>query len=155
MWARAPLSLYGRNSASGTYGFFKKVALFKGDFKDTVKEQPGSASVVNGVGGDLYGIGYSGIGYQTSDVRAVPLRKTDKSSAVEPTFANTLKRTYPLGRSLFVYVTQHPNKPLPRLVQEFLKFILSTEGQKIVVKDGYGALPDRMIYKQLATISSK
>ena len=153
-WARVPISLYGRNSASGTYGFFKKVALFKGDFKDSVKEQPGSASVVNGVGGDLYGIGYSGIGYKTSDVRAVPLRKTDKSPAVEPTFANTLKRTYPLGRSLFIYITRHPHKPLPRLVREFLKFIFSTEGQKIVVKDGYGALPAKMIHQQLATISS-
>ena len=97
-WARAPISLYGRNSASGTYGFFKKVALFKGDFKDSVKEQPGSASVVNGVGGDLFGIGYSGIGYKTSDVRALPLRKNSKATAVEPTFANTLNRSYPLGR---------------------------------------------------------
>ena len=154
-WARVPLSLYGRNSASGTYGFFKKVALFRGDFKDSVKEQPGSASVINGVGGDLYGIGYSGIGYKTSDVRAVPIRKNDTSPAVEPTFANTLKRTYPLGRSLIIYVVRHPNKPLPRLVQEFLKFILSTEGQKIVVKDGYGALPEKMIHRQLATLSSK
>ena len=153
-WARAPISLYGRNSASGTYGFFKKIALFKGDFKDRVKEQPGSASVVNGVGGDLYGIGYSGIGYKTSDVRALPLRKTDKSPAVEPTFANTVKRTYPLGRALFVYVTRHPGKPLPRLVQEFLKYVLSTDGQRIVAKDGYGALPNKMINKQLATISS-
>lgn len=154
-WARAPLSLYGRNSASGTYGFFKKVALFKGDFKDNVKEQPGSASVVNGVGGDLYGIGYSGIGYKTSDVRALPLRKTDKSLAVEPTFANTLDRTYPLGRSLFIYINRHPKQPLPRLVQEFLRYVLSTEGQRVVVKDGYGALPDKMINKQLATFSSK
>jgi len=154
-WARAPLSLYGRNSASGTYGFFKKIALFKGDFKDRVKEQPGSASVVNGVGGDLYGIGYSGIGYKTSDVRALPLRKTARSPAIEPTFANTLKRTYPLGRSLFIYVTRHPAKPLPRLVQEFLKYILSSEGQRIVVKDGYGALPAKIIDRQLATLSRK
>ena len=154
-WARAPLSLYGRNSASGTYGFFKKVALFKGDFKDSVKEQPGSASVVNGIGGDLYGIGYSGIGYKTSDVRAVPLRKTDKSPVIEATFANTIKRTYPLGRSLYIYVNRHPSKPLPRLVQEFLKYVLSTEGQRVVVKDGYGALPAKMINTQLATLSSK
>ena len=72
-WANKPISLYGRNSASGTYGFFKEHALFKGDYKDTVKEQPGSASVVQGVTEDLYGIGYSGIGYRTSGVRALPL----------------------------------------------------------------------------------
>ena len=72
-WAKKPISLYGRNSASGTYGYFKEHALFKGDFKDTVKEQPGSSAVVQGVASDKYGIGYSGIGYKTADVRAVPL----------------------------------------------------------------------------------
>ena len=71
-WAKKPVSLYGRNAASGTYGFFKEHALFKGDFKDTVKEQPGSASVVQGVSSDLAGVGYSGIGYRTSGVRALP-----------------------------------------------------------------------------------
>lgn len=152
-WARAPLSLYGRNSASGTYGFFKKVALFRGDFKDRVKEQPGSASVVNGIGSDLFGIGYSGIGYKTSDVKALLISKKTGGTAVVATFANTLNRSYPLGRALIVYVTRHPGKPLPRLVREFLKFVLSTEGQRIVVKDGYGALPSKVIAKQLATLN--
>ena len=69
----SPISLYGRNSASGTYGFFKEHALCNGDYKDTVKEQPGSASVVQGVSEDRNGAGYSGIGYTTSGVRAVPL----------------------------------------------------------------------------------
>lgn len=151
-WARAPISIYGRNSASGTYGFFKKKALFKGDFKDTVKEQPGSASVVNGVGGDLFGIGYSGIGYKTSDVRAIPLRKGDAGQAYVPTFANVLNKIYPLGRSLYVYVTKHPHKPLPKLVREFLKFVLSEEGQRVVVKDGYGALPPQLIAKQMTAL---
>ena len=69
-WQTAPVSLYGRNAASGTYGYFKDHALCKGDFKDSVKEQPGSASVVQGIEKDPYGIGYSGIGYVTSGVRA-------------------------------------------------------------------------------------
>ena len=72
-WAKQPISLYGRNSASGTYGYFKEHALCKGDYKDTVKEQPGSASVVQGVTEDKFGIGYSGIGYKTSGVRVVPI----------------------------------------------------------------------------------
>ena len=72
-WANLPISLYGRNSASGTYGYFKENALFKGDYKSTVKEQPGSSSVVQGVASDKAGIGYSGIGYKTADVEAVPL----------------------------------------------------------------------------------
>jgi len=77
-WANRPISLYGRNSASGTYGYFKKKALFKGDYKNSVKEQPGSASVVQGVTEDRYGVGYSGIGYKTSGVRAVPLVKGNR-----------------------------------------------------------------------------
>lgn len=151
-WAKKPISLYGRNSASGTYGFFKKKALFKGDFKEIVKEQPGSASVVNGVGKDLYAMGYSGIGYRTGDVRALPLKKTAKHQAVAPTFANVLNKIYPLGRALYVYVVQHPNKQMPKLDREFLKFVLSDEGQRIVVKDGYGKLPHVLRMKQLAKL---
>ena len=151
-WHKTPISTYGRNSASGTYGFFKKRALFGGDFKDTVKEQPGSASVVNGVGGDLFGIGYSGIGYRTSDVKAVAIKKTATSPAVSSTFANVINRSYPLGRALFIYVNKHPKKPLPKLVREFLKFALSADGQQIVNKDGYGALPVSLRTKQLSTL---
>ena len=148
-WAAMPLSLYGRNSASGTYAFFKEHALLKGDYKDSVKEQPGSAAVVNGVAADRAGIGYSGIGYRTSEVRAIPLGKDGKSGLVDPTFANALKGTYPLGRTLYIYVAKKPGEPLPPLVKEFLTFVLSQEGQEIVVKDGYGPLPAKVVGKQL------
>jgi phosphate transport system substrate-binding protein len=151
-WAGMPMSLYGRNSASGTYAFFKEHALLKGDYKDTVKEQPGSAAVVNGVAADRAGIGYSGIGYRTSEVRAIPLAKDDKSPLVEPTFANAMKGDYPLGRTLYIYVAKKPDEPMPKLVEEFLKFVLSHEGQEVVVKDGYGPLPAKVIDKQLGLL---
>ena len=154
-WANRPISIYGRNSASGTYGYFKKKALYKGDFKDSVKEQPGSASVVNSVGTELGAIGYSGIGYKTSEVRAVPLSKKDGSVAYEPTFTNALEKKYPLGRSLYLYIVKKPNEELPKLTREFLKFVLSEEGQEVVKKDGYGALPKAMIEKQVAMLDSK
>lgn len=148
-WAKMPISLYGRNSASGTYAFFKEHVLQKGDYKDIVKEQPGSAAVVNGVAADRAGVGYSGIGYRTSEVRAIPLAKDDKSSLVEPTFANALKGDYPLGRTLYIYVAKKPDEPMPKLVEEFLKFVLSREGQEVVIKDGYGPLPGKVVEKQL------
>lgn len=154
-WAKKPISLYGRNSASGTYGYFKKKALFKGDYKDSVKEQPGSASVINSVGVDLGGIGYSGIGYRTSEVRALPLSKKDGKPFVEPSFDNALAKKYPLGRSLYLYVVKKPNEPLPQLTKEFLKYVLSGEGQAIVKKDGYGALPSKMVDKQLRLLIKK
>jgi phosphate transport system substrate-binding protein len=151
-WAAMPISLYGRNSASGTYAFFKEHTLLKGDYKDTVKEQPGSAAVVNGVAADRAGIGYSGIGYRTSEVRAISLASDAKSPLVEPTFANAMKGAYPLGRTLYIYVAKKPDEPMPKLVEEFLKFVLSREGQEIVVKDGYGPLPAKVVNQQIGLL---
>ncbi len=151
-WATLPMSIYGRNSASGTYLYFKEHVLEKGDYKDTVKEQPGSAAVVNGVANDRGGIGYSGIGYKTSEVRAVALAKSDKDKLVEPTFDNALSGSYPLGRMLYIYAAMKPGEPLPPLTKEFLKFVLSKEGQEIVVKDGYGPLPATVQAKQLTIV---
>ena len=150
-WASSPISLYGRNSASGTYGFFKKKALCRGDYKDTVKEQPGSASVVQGISEDKNGVGYSGIGYTTSGVWTVPLAKKGIRH-VEPTYENVLGGKYPLARFLYVYVNKEPNKPLDPLVQEFLKFVLSKEGQEIVVKDGYYPMSAALVAADRTTL---
>ena len=144
--ANRTLSLYGRNSASGTYGYFKEHALFKGDYKDTVKEQPGSSSVVQSVGSDRFAIGYSGIGYATSGVRAVPLsdEKKNGGAAFPATYENALSGKYPLSRFLYVYINKDPKKPVDPLTREFLKFVLSKEGQEIVVKDGFLPLTAKM-----------
>lgn len=134
-WAHAPISLYGRNSASGTYGYFKKNALFKGDYKNSVKEQPGSSSVVQGVASDKYGMGYSGIGYKTADVEAVPLAKKSGNTAV-PAMPDSVA-DYPLARFLLVYINKKPGTEIDPLRREFIKLIFSKEGQEIVIKDGY------------------
>jgi phosphate transport system substrate-binding protein len=136
-WATRPLSLYGRNSASGTYGFFKEHVLKNGDFKDTVKEQPGSASVVQGVTNDRYAMGYSGIGYKTSGVKAVPLAETEGGTFSSGAYEDVVNGTYPLARFLYLYVNKGPGKPLDPLAREFLKLVLSREGQEVVIKDGY------------------
>ncbi len=147
-WDR-PISLYGRNSASGTYGYFKEHALAKGDFKNTVKEQPGSASVVQGIENDRYAIGYSGIGYSTAGVRAVPLAKKAGGPYVAADLDHVLNGTYPLGRYLYIYFNKAPNKPLDPLTKEFLTFVLSKEGQEVVIKDGYIPLPKKVIDEEL------
>ncbi|MGI9554271.1 MAG: PstS family phosphate ABC transporter substrate-binding protein [Thermodesulfobacteriota bacterium] len=139
-WQSKPISQYGRNSASGTYGYFKKKALCKGDYKDTVKEQPGSASVVQGITEDIAGIGYSGIGYKTSGVKAVEVSK-EPGQCAAPSLENVVSGKYPLGRYLYLYVNKEPNKSLDPLRKEFLLYILSNEGQQIVIKDGYLPLP--------------
>jgi len=140
-WASRPISLYGRNSASGTYGFFKEHALGNGDYRDEVKEQPGSASVVQGVTEDVGGIGYSGIGYRTSGVKPLSLAPKAGAAAVAPTPANVYNGSYPLARFLYVYINKDPDKPLDPLLREFVKFIFSKEGQEAVLKDGYLPVP--------------
>jgi phosphate transport system substrate-binding protein len=153
-WANKPVSLYGRNSASGTYGYFKKHALFKGDYRDTVKEQPGSASVVQGVSEDRYGIGYSGIGYITSGVRAVPLAKTPDDEFHPANMANVMSGKYPLARFLYIYINKEPGKALDPLAREFLKFVFSQEGQQVVIKDGYLPLPYKIVKQELAKLEN-
>jgi len=143
------ISIYGRNSASGTYGFFKEHALKNGDYMDEVKEQPGSASVVQGVTEDRAGIGYSGIGYMTSGVRAVPLAEKEGMPFVEAAQHNAENGSYPLWRHLYLYVNKAPNKPLDPIVMEFLKFVYSREGQQVVVKDGFFPLSAAVLEKEL------
>jgi len=147
-----PIQLYGRNSVSGTYGYFKEHGLCNGDFKTTVAEQPGSASVVQSVAGGLNALGYSGIGYKTSGVKAVPLAKDDKSGFEDATEENALSGKYPLSRVLYVYVNKAPNKPLAPMEREFFKMVLSKPGQNVVVKDGYIPLPAAMATKELAKL---
>ncbi len=148
-WKNRKIQIYGRNSVSGTYGYFKKKALCKGDYKNSVNEQPGSASVVQSVTTSLNGIGYSGIGYKTSGVRAIPLSKKAGKPFIEATPDNAIKGTYPLARFLYIYVNKHPNKPLPPLEREFLKMVLSKSGQTVVVKDGYIPLPVKVAAKEI------
>ena len=148
-WKTRAIQLYGRNSVSGTYGYFKKKALCKGDYKNNVNEQPGSASVVQSVSASLNGIGYSGIGYKTSGVRTVPLAKKAGRPFVEATSENAITGKYPLSRFLYIYVNKHPNKPLPPLEREFLKMVLSKAGQNVVVKDGYIPMPKSVVDKEL------
>lgn len=150
-WSKKDIQLYGRNSVSGTYGYFKSKALCKGDFKNSVNEQPGSASVVQSVSASLNSIGYSGIGYKTSGVRALPLSKKG-DNYVDANMENAVSGAYPLSRYLYVYVNKHPNKPLAPKEAEFLKMILSQSGQKIVEKDGYIPLPIKVINKELTKL---
>lgn len=152
-YAGRQISLYGRNSASGTYGYFKEVALCGGDYRSTVKEQPGSAAVVQGVTVDRYGIGYSGIGYMTSGVRTVPLAVEEGEPFIDTSAENVTSGKYPLARFLQIYVNKAPNQPLHPLVREFVKYIFSKEGQEAVEKDGYLSVPASFAAQQVALVT--
>lgn len=148
-WANRPISIYGRNSASGTYGYFKSKVLKKGDYKDNVKEQPGSASVVQGISEDKFAIGYSGIGYKTSGVKVLPLSKKAGGEFINSAAENVANGNYPLSRFLYVNIVKNPAKPIDPLVKEFLRFVFSYEGQQVVVKDGYLPLSYDIVKKEL------
>jgi phosphate transport system substrate-binding protein len=154
-WANKPISLYGRNSASGTYGFYKDVALFGGDFKDEVKEQPGCSSVVQGVASDKFSFGFSGICYITADVKAVPLAVDANSSFVNADAKGAYSGEYPLARPLLVYVNYKPGSSLDPLRREFISYIFSYEGQRDVLKDGYFPVPAELAKEELAKVGIK
>lgn len=150
-WLNRDIQMFGRNSVSGTYGYFKEEALCKGDFKNAVNEQPGSASVVQSVATSVNAIGYSGIGYKTSSVRAVPLSKRG-GDFVEANAENAITGSYPLARFLYVYINKAPNKPLTPIEREFVRMVMSQQGQEVVVKDGYIPLPAKVAERTLRAL---
>ena len=151
-WARAPISLYGRNAASGTYAYFRDHGLCRGDYRDTVKEQPGSASVVQGIENDRFGIGYSGIGYATAGVRAVPIAVRSGAEPVTATWENAANGLYPFARFLEIYVNKSPDRSFDPLVREYLRFLLSADGQAVVIRAGFHPLDAATLELQLAKL---
>lgn len=151
-FASRPISLFGRNSASGTYGFFKKVALGGGDYSTRVKEQPGSSAVVQGIASDIYAMGYSGIGYKTSGVKVLALAAKPGEQAYEANPENALSGDFPLARFLYVYVNKDPSKPMDKLTKEFLRYVLTKAGQEVVAKDGYFPMPAELCEEVKASL---
>lgn len=154
-WADKPISLYGRNSASGTYVYFKENVLRNGDYKAGVNEQPGSGGVVAGIAGDKFAIGYSGIGYKTADVKAVPLTKAAGEEFVEAEAKNAYSGEYPLSRFLYVYINFKPGSDLDPLRREFVRYTFSKEGQLNVVKSGYLPVTSGIARKALESVDIK
>ncbi|WP_017445049.1 PstS family phosphate ABC transporter substrate-binding protein [Gayadomonas joobiniege] len=150
-WEKRDIQIFGRNSVSGTYGYFKLSALCRGDFRNNVNEQPGSASVVQSVSTSLNSIGYSGIGYRTSGVRVLPLAQSG-DDYIAATMDNAINGRYPLARFLYLYVNKKPGQALDPLVAEFIKMVLSYQGQFIVQKDGYIPLPLELVKEDLAKL---
>ncbi len=150
--ASKPISMYGRNSASGTYGYFKEVAMEGGDYKDSVKEQPGSSAVVQGIASDKGAIGYSGVGFKTADVRFVPVSARDDGKCFEPSSDNAYAGDYPITRFLYVYVNAKPGSKLEPLRGEFVKYLLSKQGQQAVIKDGFFPIPSAVASQDLKLV---
>jgi len=150
-----PVSLYGRNSASGTYGYFKEHALSKKDYKNSVKEQPGSSGVVQGVATDKFGIGYAGMGYATSDVKALKIKKGAKDKAIAPTAATAYSGEYPLSRFLYIYINFDAKAGLDPLRSAFITMMFSKQGQEVVVKEGFLPVTADIAREELSKVGLK
>jgi phosphate transport system substrate-binding protein len=151
-WKEQPIHLYGRNQESGTREFFKWVALLDGEMKEEIQENPGPASEILAIARDPLSIGYAGIGFLSSYVRAIPLATKAGAPFVAPQAGTVLDRTYPLGRFLYLYVNQAPGSQVSPVIKEFLRFVNSREGQEIVARARLYPLPVSQVEKNLAAI---
>jgi phosphate transport system substrate-binding protein len=136
-WARQPITLYNRNTLSGTYEYFRETALYGGDYRPEIKQQSGSEAVVQAVAADKFAIGYSGIGFKTEGVRAVPLASYHGGTCYEPSVEATLSGKYPIARYLYVYLNRKPGQPLDALRAQFAKYIVSKDGQEQTERGGF------------------
>jgi phosphate transport system substrate-binding protein len=130
------IAIFGRNAASGTYGFFKEKVLGNGDYRDTVNEQPGSTAVIQSVGENKFAIGYSGVGFKTASVKTLSLASKAGQKAFPPTSEHAYSGDYPLARYLYLTINHKPGTKLDPVRREFIKFIFSKEGQELVIKEG-------------------
>lgn len=151
-WATKPIALFGRNSISGTYETFKAAVLYNGEFKDEVKQQPDSSTVVQMVANDKSAIGYSGIGYLTDGVRAVPLATSVASKCYDTSAESAYSGNYPLSRYLYLYVNKNPKQPLDPVVAAFIKYIVSEDGQAGTIKEGFYPVTNAIRMKALTTL---
>jgi phosphate transport system substrate-binding protein len=147
--AQQPIHLYGRDKRSGTREFFKHVALKDGDLRETVVEQPGSASEIIAVAQDPLAIGYAGAGFNISAVKQVPIASQPDQNALLPSVDTVTSGTYPLGRALYLYVKKNPNGKLDPVVAEFLSFVNSRQGQETVSRASFYPLNGDQIAKNL------
>ena len=148
---QTPIRLFGRNSVSGTYGLFKLMALCDGDFRATVNEQPGSASVVLSVATSKNGMGYAAYGYKTAGVKALSIGETP-DTLIPLTTQSVRNETYPYARYLYLVVNKAPGKALPTLEREFIRYVLSKQGQEQVKRDGYFSVREDVLLRQLRTL---
>ena len=137
-WQNRPIQLYGRNTVSGTYSYFKTRALCDGDFRNRVNEQPGATAVAQAVSSSLNGIGYSSLGQQHPGTKSLQLYNSTSSNAGEV-----------LTRPLYIYVNKKPGEPLPVSQMQFLRYALSREGQKAVMNEGFLPLRPKVATREL------
>lgn len=130
------ITLYGRENNSGTYGYFKEHVLSNKDFAAAVQTLAGTSAVANAVKGDEFSIGYGGIAY-AAGIRALKVKKTKDGPAVEPKLETAKDGSYPISRFLYIYSAGESKG----VAKDFLAWVVTDAGQKVVSDVGYFPLP--------------
>lgn len=139
----APITVYSRENSSGSYEFFKEHVLKGADFVSSAQTMPGTAALLQAVAKDKNGIGYGGAAYG-SGAKHIGVKADANSPAIEPTEETVVNGTYPIWRYLYVYVNPALDKGE---IANYLNWIRSDDGQKVVKEIGYYPLPDKFRQK--------
>ncbi len=160
-WADMPITLYSVRKVEASASAFQDLVMLHGTFKPTLRERAASGTldidnldaVVAAVANDPSAIGYAGFAQSTNEVKSLSIAESEGSPFIAATFDTVLNRQYPLSRFNYIYVNKPPGKPLPPMVREFLRLILSAEGQRSIVEDGsFLPLPLSILKEELAKI---
>ena len=151
-WKNAPIKVYSRNRASGTYSYFNKKMLLKGRYKATNRELAGSEQLIDAVAKDKFAIAYSGIAYKTPYVSLLPVTEEANGKAFLPNEESAFSGDYYLTRSLYITLKLKPGQLATDLQKEFMTYVYSRQGQEIVRKDGYFPVNSMIARKELSKL---
>lgn len=144
-WFETPVRLHGRNGKSGPSYFFREEVCKGGTFHPRLTDAHGLASVIEEVERDPNGIGFSAIAYRTSLVKAVPIASVKGGRYVEPSVRTAMDGSYPLRRNLYLYVAKPPKADAATATVEFIRYVLSRQGQTQALDFGYLPLSSAQI----------
>jgi phosphate transport system substrate-binding protein len=141
-WAERPIELWGLKRPSGVANYLQTRVLGGREFRTGINERvnqddvPALDAITTGIASSRYAIGYSGLGSARSGIKVLALAERDGAATVAPTRENVAAHRYPLARFVYIYVNRAPGKPLDPNVREFLRLVLSREGQEVVARQG-------------------
>jgi len=133
------ITVYSRESSSGTYAFVKEHVMGNKDYSASARLMPSTESILQAVAQDQTGIGYIGLGYLTSAVKAIAIAEKPGGTPILPSAEAVGNRTYPVARPLFIYSAGQPSA----VAKKFIDFCLSKEGQRITGEMGFVPVPGR------------
>jgi phosphate transport system substrate-binding protein len=160
-WRDAPVHLYAVRRPNGIADAFRHIVLLGGKFKPTIRERDSRPeirvldAVVAAVAADSQGICFAGFHQQTPEVKPLAIARTAAGPWVRGALESVTDQSYPLTRFIYIAVNKPPGRPLSPPVREFLRLVLSDQGQRIIAEEGYFLpLPAPVVAEERAKLES-